>query len=454
MTQHHPERQHLSAPAQELVEALFGPTDESDELPPWPSEIPDQLEAQVQALMGELLDSDALDDIPALEPLVADVLFLDTVTRLHGPSGTFKSFLTLSLAGAVGTGTPWHGRAVKQGTAVYIVAEGIKGMRKRVRAWEQHHGVLMTGVRFLPRPVQIKSPEWVALIEVCRRLEAVLIIIDTQARSTVGVNENDNTEMGVILDLMERMRTATGACVLTVHHTGHENTERGRGASAMKGGMQTELSVSRKGKEFADTRITLDMPKQKDDEEQPVGTFRPFRVQLDGEAKEDGTPITSVVLIPDTEEYAETGAGNWLVQKLDLEGVPEDLSNSQTREVLRALKIKAGNEVIAEAVRVRKSRTNVRSGTAGNGEQPAPFPAQRNGNAITPGQPVPGTVPEQSGTASPHDRSAFPVLKDGERSGAPPKEMGKDGPIGLCDVCCQTLTIKGGMTRHPGCAPR
>lgn len=447
MTVQHQSEQPLSDDARRLLDAYLGADDEA----PWPTEVPNDLEGQVQALMAELLDTEALDNIPALEPLVADVLFLDTVTRLHGPSGTMKSFLTLSFAGAVGTGSPWHGRPTKQGNVVYIVAEGIKGMRKRVRAWEQHHGVVMTGVKFLPRPVQIKSPEWAVLIEVCRRLDAVLIIIDTQARSTVGVNENDNTEMGVILDLMERMRIATGACVLTVHHTGHENTERGRGASAMKGGMQTELSVSRKGRRFADTRITLDMPKQKDDEEQAVGTFRPHRVRLDGEAKEDGTPVTSIVLVPDTEITPQTSTAQWLVDKLDAAGIPEDWGNRKVRDKLKELRIEAGSTLIAEAVRVRKSRTDGVSPNAGKRSLPTRSPEIGNGNAVHAGQTLPGNVEETSGTGTPDDVSPFPVPKDGETLAASP---GKDGPTGLCDVCLKTMTIKGNRTRHIGCEPQ
>jgi hypothetical protein len=460
VTSYEPEPQHLSEAGRVIADEfaeIFGAAGKAEDDEPWPDEVPhDDVEQQVQALIAELLDTADLDDIPSLEPLVADVLFLDTVTRLHGPSGTFKSFLTLSLAGAVGTGTPWHGRDVLQGNVVYIVAEGIKGMRKRVRAWEQHHSQVMTGVRFLPRPVQIKSPEWAILIEACRRMHVVLVIIDTQARSTVGVNENDNTEMGVVLDLMERMRIATGACVLTVHHTGHDNTERGRGASAMKGGMQTELSVSRKGKEFADTRITLDMPKQKDDEEQPVGTFRPHRVQLDGEAKEDGSPVTSVVLVPHDADNDEPGSGNvqFLIDKLDQAGVPESYGNDLTRKALKGLKVSAGNGDIAAAVRIRKARTTVRSGEVRNGYQREPFRKARNGDPITADQTIPGTVSERSGTATPDDRSTFPVLRDGERSEAQPRDANKDGQTGLCDVCLKTMTIKGNGTRHIGCKPR
>jgi hypothetical protein len=49
--------------------------------------------------------------------------------------------VTIDLAGHVGTGMKWHGHHVRQGTVVYLVAEGARGIRKRVRAWEKHYGL-------------------------------------------------------------------------------------------------------------------------------------------------------------------------------------------------------------------------------------------------------------------------------------------------------------------------
>ncbi|YCK39714.1 AAA family ATPase [Actinomadura sp. ATCC 39365] len=417
----------------------------------WPTDVPEGIEDRVQALLDELLDTAALDDIPSLEPLVADVLFLDTVTRLHGPSGTFKSFLTLSLAGAVGGGVPWYGRAVRQGNVVYIVAEGIKGMRKRVRAWEQHHDRRMAGVHFLPRPVQVKSAEWDILVEACRRMQAVLIIVDTQARVTVGVNENDNTEMGVILDLLERMRAVTGACVLVVHHSGHENAERGRGASAMKGGMQTELGVSRRGKGLANTRVTLDMGKQKDDEEGAVETFRLKQVPLSGEFKDDGRPVTSIVLVPadsGVDVGPEEGTVEWLVMKLDAANVPADWGQRRTIQACAELEIRARKEKIEEAVRIRKNRTNDVPPTSGGHVGTLRTPDVGGTFDVAPGQMSPGATGGHRGTATPTYVPPSPPLRAGGHR-MPGDE--KDGPTTLCDVCLKTMTAKPGMTRHVGC---
>lgn len=283
-----------------LVPVADDDQDDRDEPPPDDPEPPDDDEPrdeigdQADALIAELLDTDDLDKIPSLEPLVADMLFLDSLARINGPSGHGKSFVSLDFAGCVGTGLDWHGRKVRQGLVLYMAAEGVRGIGRRVRAWEQKHDRKMTGVKVLPRPVQAMEAEWPTFVEACRRLEPVLIVVDTQARVTVGVEENSATEMGKVVHRMEQLRTASGACVLLIHHKGL-NGDHGRGSTAVKGAMQTELTVTKAGA-GPDTKVTVGTDKQKDSEEIGKLVFRLKQVPLNGEAEEDGRPVTSAVL--------------------------------------------------------------------------------------------------------------------------------------------------------------
>ncbi|WP_327268779.1 helicase RepA family protein [Streptomyces sp. NBC_01218] len=327
----------------------------------------EHFEARLKQLEAELLGTDDLDKIPALEPIISDVLFRDTLARVYGASGTFKSFMTLDMSASVGTGTSWHGRKVQQGDVIYLVAEGSRGIRKRVRAWEQHHGRKMTGVRFLPRPVQAMDPEWLVLIELCRRLQPALIVVDTQARVTVGIEENSNTEMGRVVDRMEQLRAASGACVLLVHHTGHDS-DRGRGATAVKGALQTELGVGRTGKNLDDTVVTLKTGKQKDDEELGDMPFGLYQILLKGEAKEDGTPVSSIVLVPLDTAGQPQAKSNYearveeIATRLDQAGVSATAGRDRLRSECNALDIKAENGLLSDVARLRKNRANHLSG--------------------------------------------------------------------------------------------
>ncbi|MEU0832301.1 AAA family ATPase [Streptomyces sp. NPDC005969] len=323
----------------------------------------EHFEQRVTGMLGELLDTDALDSITPLEPVIVDMLFRDTLARIYGPSGTFKSFMTLDIAACVATGAPWHGQATHPGPVMYLVAEGLRGIRKRVRAWEQHHGRKMTGVKFLPRPVQARDPEWLVLVEVCRRLTPTLVIVDTQARVTVGVEENSNSEMGVIVDRMEQLRAASGACLLLVHHTGHDEG-RSRGATAVKGALQTELGVTRKDGPGTGPVITLKTGKQKDDAELDDMEFGIHTVALDGEAAEDGSPVTSVVLVrldPTGQAQARTGHQGRIEEiaaALDAAGVPAAAGRPAVQDACSRLGIRAGKALLGDVVKHRKNRTN------------------------------------------------------------------------------------------------
>lgn len=230
---------------------------------------PEEL-AETQATAGELrlgemraalLDTQGLEKIPEPEPLIDGIIHRDALVWLIGKSGDGKSFVALDMAGSIGTGYDWHGHKVTQGTVLYIVAEGATGIRWRVRAWEYTHDIDMNGVRWLPRPVQAAlEVDWATLIDLVRELDPILVAIDTQARITVGMEENAAKDMGVFVDQLEQLRQASAATVLVVHHQGR-NGEHMRGSTALEGAAGTVIRVVKE-----ESEITLTCEKQKDAE--------------------------------------------------------------------------------------------------------------------------------------------------------------------------------------------
>jgi hypothetical protein len=204
----------------------------------------DELDAAVAALEAKLLDVDGLAQLEPPVPLIEGWLYRDSIARLNGKPGAGKSVLALDFAASVGTGAPWRNIAVDQGDVIYIAAEGASGQLARVNAWAQQHERPVSGVRFLPQPVQVTSPEWLVLVELARRARPALIVVDTQARVTEGMEENSAKEMGLLVGRCEALRAASGACVLLVHHLGHAG-EHGRGSSVVYGALFTELTLKR-----------------------------------------------------------------------------------------------------------------------------------------------------------------------------------------------------------------
>lgn len=248
------------------------------------------------ALDARVLTAAQMRDMPPPAQLVAGLLCLHSESWLIAKSGSYKTFIALDIAGHVGAGRPWMGRPVVRGDVFYLVAEGVGGMGSRVRAWEQRNGE-MAGVVFLPMPVQIKREDhWAALVEVCRRRQPVLIILDTQARITVGLNENDNSEMGEMVEAIGRLRRATGACVLVVHHLGRNGSDA-RGASAIDGAQDSELRLTR----GAGMQVTLETDKQRHLPDKVRVELELFTCQLDngGTSLVVGPPLSVVRAEPD-----------------------------------------------------------------------------------------------------------------------------------------------------------
>lgn len=196
----------------------------------------------VASFESRLID---LDEIEDPEPLIDGMLTKDSLARTFGPPKSLKSFVTLDMAACVSLGIPWKGRTTHKVPVLYIVAEGARGMKKRRRAWNAWHDRPMD-VIFYPEPVQINEDRAMReVIAFCKAREVGYVIFDTQARCTVGVDENSNTEMGQVVRALDVLKQETGACVHVVHHSGAGSTDRGRGATAFDGAVDTEFRIER-----------------------------------------------------------------------------------------------------------------------------------------------------------------------------------------------------------------
>lgn len=257
-----------------------------------PEQLPqDELHGRAAILRSALVTSAGLDDIPPPRMLIADLLQTDSLAWLQGRPGTAKTFLALGMAGSVGTGLPWQdGRRVLQGPVLYLLAEGLSGLKGRVRAWEKLAGRRMDGVSFLPVAVQLLSrTDLGGLCLVVAEVAPALIVIDTQARATVGAEENSARDMGMLVEALETLRAVSGACVLVVHHEGRSGDHL-RGSSALEGAATTVMRVDKDGAD-----VTLSCLKQKD-----ICQFDDVQLRM-VPAEQSVVPV---VVPPDGQKYA------------------------------------------------------------------------------------------------------------------------------------------------------
>lgn len=217
-----------------------------------------------------LLDTSDLDQLEEAEPLIEGFLVKESIARLYGPPKSYKSFVMLDMAGCVGAGIPWQGKRTEQSKVLYIVAEGVRGIKRRVRAWEAQNKRTMTGVHFYPNPIQLGDRKDVsALIRTAKRGAYQFIVLDTQARCTVGLEENSASEMGTVVAALDVLKEITGACVALVHHSGAQGG-RARGSTAILGALDAEFEVEADKDNYT---VTVHTRAQKDLAEAPSMTL-------------------------------------------------------------------------------------------------------------------------------------------------------------------------------------
>ncbi len=194
---------------------------------------------QRTSLAQQVLCRAQLADLPQPEPLITDTLDRRTIALLAGRSSTGKSFLALDWACCVATGHPWQGRPVPvPGRVLYIAAEGAYGLHQRIAAWEYAWKREATDLDVLPVPVNFftgnEIPELLGLV---RDKGYRMVVVDTWARSTVGGQENNNSDSTTAFAHTDQLRRLD-TTVLVVAHTDAGDT-KARGATALEDNVDT-----------------------------------------------------------------------------------------------------------------------------------------------------------------------------------------------------------------------
>ncbi|WP_224984048.1 AAA family ATPase [Geomonas agri] len=240
--------------------------------------------------------SEFLQEEAHIAYLIAGLIERDTTGQLFGPSGGGKTFVALHQALAVATGGNVHGHRAERGLVLYLAGEGHGGLRRRVKAYQKHHGiephclglfhVSRQTISFDGSGLPAAKAEAKALADAFGTPVA-LIVVDTLARHLDG-DENSTSDMNRFVAAVDDLRSAfPGAVALIVHHSGHgeETKKRARGSSALKAAMDFEICCD---------RGLLTFTKMKDSEAPEPIPFKLRPVQIG--ASQDGTPLASCVV--------------------------------------------------------------------------------------------------------------------------------------------------------------
>jgi len=239
-------------------EAATAPVIATDGTPEEKNETPTTPELRV-------LNLAQIKALPPAEPMVDKLLYRGTLVQISGNPGSFKSFVALSLSLAVASDLDsWESYPVRvHGPVIYVAAEGANGMAARAEAWCQDQKIDSSTLKivFVPEPVQLGNwQQYTPLLELAKKIRAALVVFDTRARCTTGMEENSATEQGPAIEVCERIRTETGCTVLVVHHSSRGGTA-GRGSNAWDGAVWSDLRLTR---EAGSMTVTLHCEKHKD----------------------------------------------------------------------------------------------------------------------------------------------------------------------------------------------
>ncbi len=188
----------------------------------------------------------------------------------YGASNSGKTFFATDLALHVALGWTYQNRfEVEQGGVVYCALEGGYGIKNRVAAFKQHHNLTAPfDFAVIPSNINLFDPNadterLIEAIETANKFhnKVRLVVVDTLARAIAGGNENVAEDMGLLIHNADRIREATGAHVMFIHHSGKDATRGARGSSALRAATDTELEVDRNERE---NRTTVTVTKQRD----------------------------------------------------------------------------------------------------------------------------------------------------------------------------------------------
>lgn len=193
----------------------------------------------------------ANDHVPSMKSnhVIRNLCQKSEVGIMVAPSNVGKTALAVALGTHVVQGKPVLSMPTYKGVVVHICGEGGNAVKDRI-------SVSLDGAKdasdYLVIKKRIDLGDAGEIMEFIRDLRAYLeeigdrlslVIIDTFIHSIGDLNENSSVDMSMAIAGAQEIAEAFNAHVLLVHHTGREEERGGRGSSAIRSNVDTELTI-------------------------------------------------------------------------------------------------------------------------------------------------------------------------------------------------------------------
>ena len=223
--------------------------------------------------------------------LIHNVIEANVLAVLAGPRASFKSFIALD----------WAMRIACADNPVVILSGEGAGLGRRAEAWMQEHGK-GRGIEEL----RLLALESVANLNAESDMQGLqegidqagirpaLIVVDTFSKFSAGLDENSNQEVAEYLSkLTIGLRERYTSSVLMVAHSGHGDSKRPRGASALMANPDAEYIVERP--DVQGMVVTVTRERFKDTASMQPLAYEAVEVDL-GRADRYGERVKSLVM--------------------------------------------------------------------------------------------------------------------------------------------------------------
>ena len=275
--------------------------------------------------------------------LVKNWLQSDALIMIHGPSGGGKTFVVLDWALRVASGVPeWCGVRVNHGPVVYLAGEGHHGLKGRICAWREKNDVEPKNLWLSSGGCDLNTPEgYTRVVSEVKELKdsPKIIIVDTLHRFLHG-DENSAQDAKTMLDACAGLMHEFGCSVILVHHTGTGGTDRARGSTAWRGGLDIEIGIT-PGENGGPIKIS--QHKSKDSEQAKDVYVSLESVLIPGWVDDEGGPVSSAVIVPaeaperkkqDTAQHMKTFSNAWFASGCEVRDKRPYVSKSALRNKL------------------------------------------------------------------------------------------------------------------------
>jgi RecA-family ATPase len=217
----------------------------------------------------QFFDINAINQLPVNKWIIQDIIPDNSTIILYGESGCGKTFVAIDISLHITNNMMWNSNVLmKPGIVIYLAGEGIYGFSNRLNAWQSYYKQISPLFFIIPiNNISIWMEDNInkliltlGIITEKMNKTISLIIVDTLARASYGLDENSSKDMGIFLRNFEIVKEKFSCSILYIHHQGKDSSKGMRGSSVLLGAIDTCINIYRTN----DDKIIFKVEKQKD----------------------------------------------------------------------------------------------------------------------------------------------------------------------------------------------